>query len=184
MNKQPSWDETYKNGRDFKYLSTADLDYIINKTGLKSGKALDIGCGTGQLARDLYHRGFEVTGVDLSPAAIDIANFSTVKLGQGIDFIAEDFMSFNTTEQFDLAICKYVLAFISDKPAFAKKVRESMAPKSCFVVISPNLESLPESRKNIALSVKDIKNLLGSEFGEVVYETRDSDDYFFAQLNR
>jgi 2-polyprenyl-3-methyl-5-hydroxy-6-metoxy-1,4-benzoquinol methylase len=44
------------------------------KTGLKrSGRILDIGCGRGELAYYFAQQGFEVTAVDYSQAAIDLA---------------------------------------------------------------------------------------------------------------
>ncbi len=43
--------------------------------------ALDVGCGTGQLTRELWHRGYNVAGIDVAESAIMIAQALTVVLG-------------------------------------------------------------------------------------------------------
>ena len=37
------------------------------------GRVLDIGCGPGHVGRFLADRGLDVTGIDLSPAMVDVA---------------------------------------------------------------------------------------------------------------
>ncbi len=60
---------------------------------------LDAGCGTGRLAIELDHRGFDVAGVDLDPAMLDsarakapsitwhLADLSEVTLGRSFDIV-------------------------------------------------------------------------------------------------
>src|SRR5215211_6100679 len=45
----------------------------LEKRGLKQGRALDVGCGTGRAFRPLLRRGWEVRGCDLSPAMLERA---------------------------------------------------------------------------------------------------------------
>lgn len=46
----------------------------LQKHGLKEGgKALDVGCGTGRAFRPLLRRGWQVHGLDLSPAMLELA---------------------------------------------------------------------------------------------------------------
>jgi len=46
----------------------------LRKHGFKEGgKALDVGCGTGRAFRPLLRRGWRVTGLDLSPAMLELA---------------------------------------------------------------------------------------------------------------
>ena len=53
-------------------------------------KALDLGCGTGNYAIYLAGKGFEATGVDVSPTAIGIARENARKKGVKCDFFAAD----------------------------------------------------------------------------------------------
>jgi len=51
-----------------------DLDAYVELAGeLGARTVLDVGCGTGVLARTLAARGLEVTGVDPAAASLDIA---------------------------------------------------------------------------------------------------------------
>jgi SAM-dependent methyltransferase len=54
--------------------SRADLAFYIGlATELPASSVVDIGCGTGLLACELARRGHQVTGVDPSPAMLDVA---------------------------------------------------------------------------------------------------------------
>ncbi|HET9156770.1 MAG TPA: class I SAM-dependent methyltransferase [Myxococcaceae bacterium] len=47
---------------------------LLRTAGLKAGAGvLDVGCGSGRLARRLVEAGFDVVGVDASPAMIELA---------------------------------------------------------------------------------------------------------------
>ena len=54
------------------------VDLIEGPAAVAAGRALDLGCGTGTNVRYLAEHGWEATGVDAVPAAIDRA---TAKLG-------------------------------------------------------------------------------------------------------
>lgn len=57
---------------------------------LPSGKALDIGCGTGNYALYLAKNGFEVTGVDFSERAIEIARQRAAAAGVEVRYVLAD----------------------------------------------------------------------------------------------
>jgi SAM-dependent methyltransferase len=46
---------------------------ILNRSGNRSGRVVDLGCGSGIWAGELVRAGYDVTGVDLSPAMIALA---------------------------------------------------------------------------------------------------------------
>jgi SAM-dependent methyltransferase len=54
------------------------------------GRALDLGCGRGTHAIELARRGWEVTGVDLVPRALEQARGRTAEAGQKVTYIAGD----------------------------------------------------------------------------------------------
>jgi len=45
----------------------------LRETGIRDGRIVDLGCGSGIWARELVDAGFEVVGVDISAAMIEIA---------------------------------------------------------------------------------------------------------------
>ena len=72
MTNSTSFEERYIEGHTPWELNRADgnLISIIDAHGIASGKALDIGCGSGDNIIWLVQQGFTVTGCDTSLTAI------------------------------------------------------------------------------------------------------------------
>lgn len=70
-----------------------------------SGRLLDLGCGTGEHSRFLASKGFEVTGIDSSPAML--AKATEAPLPPNLRFVAGDIAAIESlvTGSFDGAIC-------------------------------------------------------------------------------
>jgi 2-polyprenyl-3-methyl-5-hydroxy-6-metoxy-1,4-benzoquinol methylase len=97
--------------------------YPINRTAC----ALDVACGTGNYARHLASRGFRVTGIDISSAAIAIARSTSVAAGMEVDYLQGDathLSSFLAEDQrFDL-IVDYSLLHHLSPDAFARHAKQ------------------------------------------------------------
>lgn len=177
------WNTQYGKGRDYKWLSTNQLTRVLGRANITNvTRALDIGCGTGQLCRDLVHRGFTVRGIDISSTAIDQARGSTTLPSSTIEFdvcdIEQDVVDLGV---FDVIFCKYTLSFIGDKNKFLQKVVLLKARGGLFVVVSPNLESIPEHKQNIAMKHEYVVNLLSEYFESVSFDLIDTDYYYYAR---
>ena len=53
--------------------ATPELLRILKRNGIAGGRVVDLGCGSGRWARALNQSGYEVVGVDQSPAFIRLA---------------------------------------------------------------------------------------------------------------
>lgn len=83
------------------YCRELDLDLrkALGERGLCQGRFIDIGSGPGTQAMELSRLGFQVTGTDLSPGAVRIAQ----KLSSQIRFIQDDIVNSKLQDQWDFA---------------------------------------------------------------------------------
>ncbi|HTY14977.1 MAG TPA: class I SAM-dependent methyltransferase [Methanoregulaceae archaeon] len=65
---------------------------LLDSGSIRPCRAVDFGCGTGNYAIYLASRGFEVTGIDISPAAIRIASENAIRSGVRCRFIVADLL--------------------------------------------------------------------------------------------
>jgi len=65
------------------------LAELVN-AGWCAGAVLDAGCGTGELGLAVAERGHGVTGLDISPRAIEFARGKAAERGLDVDFRAAD----------------------------------------------------------------------------------------------
>lgn len=63
---------------------------LVESGQVKPGKTIDLGCGAGHYAIYLASKGFDVTGVDISPSAIGLARENAKKRGVVCNFLVAD----------------------------------------------------------------------------------------------
>lgn len=70
-------------------------------------KLLDCACGTGNVSFELAKSGVSVTGVDIAPAMIAIAQQKNELVKEDLRFLEADLTAFDLGERFDSATCLY-----------------------------------------------------------------------------
>jgi len=89
-------------------------------------KTVDLGCGTGSYAIFLAGLGFDVTGIDISPTAIEMAKKSAAQKGVPCRFIASDVLGEmnDFRDRFDFAYDWQVLhhIFPEDRETYISNV--------------------------------------------------------------
>jgi SAM-dependent methyltransferase len=68
----------------------AALVHLIESGQVRTGRVVDFGCGGGNYSIYLARRGFDVTGVDISPTAIEIAGRRATQQGVRCNFVVAD----------------------------------------------------------------------------------------------
>ena len=78
---------------------------LVRSGRIKPCKTVDLGCGAGNQAVYLAGRGFSMTGIDSSPAAIEFARENSGKKGIAVNFIVADVLGdlHEVKEKFDFA---------------------------------------------------------------------------------
>lgn len=92
MPDHKKWNDRYLEGNlpwETGHAST-ELQRAFAAERPNAGRAIDLGCGTGANAVWLAQQGFEVVGVDLSPAALDMARRRATDAGVTVDFVVAD----------------------------------------------------------------------------------------------
>jgi len=123
--------------------STPHLDRFLSEVTAKvPGHALltllDIGCGDGRVAKRMHERGFSVTGVDVSPAAVRAATAVVGTADESgrtprfheADFAADDPPHIEAAP-FDVVVCQLVLSIIGGvrhRHNLVRHARSSLRP--------------------------------------------------------
>ncbi|MCK5176817.1 MAG: methyltransferase domain-containing protein, partial [Candidatus Aenigmarchaeota archaeon] len=60
--------------KDSQYIAYKKMAIvIINELKIKKAKILDLGCGTGLSSVEFFKKGYEITGIDITPKMIEEA---------------------------------------------------------------------------------------------------------------
>lgn len=179
------WSDFYNNGRDFTLATSQDISRFLQYVDpAVPMTALDIGCGTGQLTRELYHRGYQIIGIDGSSSAIKIARSLTRVPSSHLLYlhfdIERDDLGRLPCTSFGLITCKFVYSFIQDRAIFAAAVSGLLADGGLFVVATPLVGCVPPKEEAIAVSKDGTLSLL-QEFFDVIFYKKGGTGYFLCR---
>ncbi|MFV0298312.1 MAG: class I SAM-dependent methyltransferase [Hyphomicrobiaceae bacterium] len=172
--KVTHWDTAYRDKSEAQLSwqeaePAVSLD-LIDSIGLSaSSSVIDIGGGTSRLAGALLAQGLsDVTVLDLSQVALDMARNSLGQAGETVTWVCADITSWSTDRQYDLWHDRAVFHFLvdaSERAAYLDKlantVRGGHAIIATFALDGPETCSgLPVAR----YSPTDLAGLLGRDF--------------------
>jgi methyl halide transferase len=92
MKDHPDWNDSYRDGNlpwDTGRPSS-ELQRVLRQHSIQPCRALELGCGTGTNCVWLAQQGFEVTGVDVAPLAIEQAEKRAHAAGVNVEFWVAD----------------------------------------------------------------------------------------------
>ncbi|MFY0546135.1 class I SAM-dependent methyltransferase [Brevibacillus sp. H7] len=103
---------------------------LLDWLGPAPGEAiLDLGCGTGDLTNELAEAGAVPTGIDLSPAMIELAREKYPSLR----FLVADAETYRSEESFDGVFSNAALHWMKRPEAVIRTVRHALRPGGRFV---------------------------------------------------
>lgn len=128
-------------GKDELYipLTTARLRAVLDRLApmVPGRRLLDVGCGEGQLIDAAVAGGWDPLGIDLSPAAVEIAQSFGLPC-QVVDLYSDD-LEFGS---FDVVTMIEVLEHIPDPGPFLARAADLLRPGGLLYLTTPNLRSL------------------------------------------
>lgn len=111
------------------------VEFLVATAGVGPGSAvLEVGCGTGQLTRDLARYGFDLTAIDIGPAMVAAARR---QIGDSaISFQVSSFEDFASADAaFDLIVSATAFHWIDPEVKFSKPAR-LLRPGGWLAVLS------------------------------------------------
>jgi trans-aconitate 2-methyltransferase len=106
------------------------------------GRIADLGCGTGELTRELHVKlgAAETLGLDSSPAMLAR---SAAVAGDGLHFQAGDIATFDPAGRFDLLFSNAALQWVPDHPALLARLTRRLPPGGQLAVQVPANDDHP-----------------------------------------
>ena len=112
---------------------------LVESGRVRPCKTIDLGCGAGNYAIYLANKGFEVTGVDISPTAIKIAKENAKRKGAEINFLVADVLGDleELKETFDFAYDWELLhhLFPEERKIYIKNVHRILNPNGKYLSV-------------------------------------------------
>lgn len=137
------WDRTYRGGRRPGWdvgRPASVLEAAIKDGAVKSGRALELGCGTGTNAIYLAQKGFDVTAIDVAPTCLTIARGKAGKAGVKVRWVVADVLNLPALGQFDFIFdrgCYHGVRRVS-ADGFVKSVNAVSKPGTLMLIIAGN----------------------------------------------
>lgn len=117
---------------DFTRGTTQEVDFLVELLDLPAGaRILDVGCGPGRHAIELAARGYDVTGIDVSPRFIEIAAESARGRGVQPALFEMDAREMPFGDEFDAVttICQGGFGLMGDDDALIlRRMRDAAKP--------------------------------------------------------
>ncbi|MFB0629440.1 methyltransferase, FxLD system [Streptomyces sp. AB3(2024)] len=161
---QGEWDRHFAGGQGFRPLGDVERALLAEHvpTPAGGGKALDVGCGTGELATYTVSLGYTVDAVDFAASAIDRARQEHPDL-KGARWmrldIEDDDPADLDPEGYDLITLRLVAPFLKNRTGTLHGLGERLRPGGALVIITPTSDQTPEGRRDIALDEAEISEI-------------------------
>jgi SAM-dependent methyltransferase len=118
----------------------ADLGGVFMVLPPAPARLLDLGCGSGWTSVFYARRGYQVTGQDIAPDMIALAEQNRNEAGvSGLDFRVCDYESLGFTDEFDCAVFYDALHHAEDPAAALVNVYRALKPGGVLITIEPGV---------------------------------------------
>ncbi|MFI0928667.1 methyltransferase, FxLD system [Streptomyces sp. NPDC021012] len=159
------WEQHYSDGKGFRQLGERERELLAEHAPLPDGggRALDVGCGTGELAVYLASLGYTVDAADFTDSALARAREEHGDV-EGVRWLHLDIEHDDPAplhdEKYDLITLRLMYAFVQDRGRVVHGLGERLRDGGALVVITPVVENTPEERRGIALDEDEIAVLV------------------------
>ncbi|GAA3143441.1 hypothetical protein GCM10010521_32850 [Streptomyces rameus] len=158
---QDEWDRGYAEGRRYRRLTDAERSLIATRLPPPAGgRALDVGCGTGELAAHLSATGYTVDAVDWSGTALAEAG---TRHGDAVRWLRLDVEKDDGAplhaDGYDLITLRFVVPFLGSRAGTLDALGRRLRPGGALLVVTPLAADTPAERRGIALAEDELARL-------------------------
>lgn len=158
------------------------VNFLANSPFLKS-EILDVGCGSGEIDIILADKGFTVTGIDISPYAISMANALAEKYPDCRDrvrFVAGDMESISFERRFSSAIISHTFEHVINPDKVMENVITFLEPGSYVLVAVPNKKAWRDRTHLRYYTERSMKKFLSRYSDSLITEVDNHERMIFA----
>lgn len=125
-----SWWDPEGQSKPLHQINPLRLQFIKDRTVLKTAKIVDVGCGGGILTESLAISGADATGIDMGEHPLDIARLHALEVGLKINYqqTTAEAMAANHPAEFDAVTCMEMLEHVPDPQAIIRACAEMVKP--------------------------------------------------------
>jgi SAM-dependent methyltransferase len=98
------------------------------------GSALDLGCGAGIFSVFLAKNGYQVTGLDFIPKALEMADQHAQKEKVKVKWVQADLLEYNDSQLYDIILDSGCLHTIVNKEKYKEQILKWLAPGGDFIL--------------------------------------------------
>ncbi len=119
------------------------IDESLQGRVVTGNKVLELGCGTGRLMSHLIDRSYQLHGIDLSPAMLEVARKHLKVSGESVELHQGNVLELPFSEQSFRAVYSIlVINLIPDFRSAFKEVARILEPDGLFLFNVPNIVSI------------------------------------------
>lgn len=139
------WWDAHGEFRPLHDINPVRVAYLDTRVALKGKRVLDVGCGGGLAAEGMAKCGALVTGIDLGPNTIEIAELHALESGLQMTYRREsaETHAANNAGQYDVVTCLEMLEHVPDPASVIQAVTTLVRPGGdvFFSTINRNLKA-------------------------------------------
>ncbi len=158
------------------------VNFLAGSPFLKS-EILDVGCGSGEIDIILAGKGFTVTGIDISPYAVNMAKALAEKYPHCSDrvrFVAGDMESISFERRFSSAIISHTFEHVINPDKVMENVIRFLEPGSCVLVAVPNRKAWRDRTHLRYYTERSMKKFLSRYSDSLITEVDNHERMIFA----
>jgi 2-polyprenyl-6-hydroxyphenyl methylase/3-demethylubiquinone-9 3-methyltransferase len=139
------WWDPHGEFRPLHALNPVRLEYVDRRAPLAGQRVLDVGCGGGLLSEAMAKHGAVVTGLDLAPLTIEIAELHALESNTPVRYLREsaETHAAHSAGAYDIVTCMEMLEHVPDPSSVLQALRALVRPGGHVFVstLNRNLKS-------------------------------------------